>query len=262
MNRSIATLTGLSLLVCAALLLAFPVYAQDKPQLSEEIRKVIETQGVEAAKQRFAELYPSQKDAYTVDMQAMMQLGQEYMVAGDMDKGMQVMEMAALMAQDLAGQMYANPQSGEMMQRLTEQEMKAKAQQDHQEELAREEEQRQKERELEQSRGRSRDDLGRFVGLYTDPDNPQRTLFVTVSCDGFLVTGPMWADVGPWWMRSAAETVFTYSDSFMSFSMEFETDAAGNEKAMSHELDGIGSPVERSGPLPADWDECLERPRR
>jgi hypothetical protein len=63
-------------------------------------------------------------------------------------------------------------------------------------------------------------------------------------------------------MRSASDTVFAYSDSFMSFSMEFQTDADGKGHTMSHELDGIGSPVERSGPLPADWGECFERPRR
>lgn len=262
MKRSAAALTGLCWLICAGLLLASPVSAQDKPQLSEEIRKVIETQGAEAAKQRFAELYPSQKEAYTVDMQAMMQLGQEYMMAGDMDKGMPVMEMASSLAQEMANQIYANPQYGEMMQQLAEQEKITRAQQEKQEAMAREEKQRQQQKTLKQSRGKSRDDLARFVGLYTDPDNASRTLFVTVSCDGFLVTGPMWADVGPWWMRSAANTVFTYADSFMSFSMEFGIDKNGKGRTMSHELDGIGSPVERSGPLPTDWDECLERPRR
>jgi hypothetical protein len=192
MNRSAAvTLTGLYLLICTALLLALPVSAQDKPQLSEEIRKVIETQGVEAAKQRFAELYPSQKDAYTVDMQSMMQLGQDYMMAGDMDKGMPVLEMASSLAQEMASQIYANPQSGEMMEQMAEQEKMARAQQEQQEAMARAEEERQQQKSQDRSRGESRDDLARFAGLYTDPDNANRTLFVTVSCDGFLVTGPM-----------------------------------------------------------------------
>lgn len=128
--------------------------------------------------------------------------------------------------------------------------------------MVREEEQRQQQKSQLQSRGETRDDLARFSGLYTDPDDANRTLFVTVSCDGYLVTGPMWADVGPWWMRSAADKVFTYSDSFMSFSMEFETGPKGQAHTMRHELDGVGSPVEKTGPLPGDWEECVERPRR
>jgi len=72
----------------------------------------------------------------------------------------------------------------------------------------------------------------------------------------------MWADVGPWWMRSAADTVFTYSDSLMNFSMEFKADGSGNISSMAHEIEGIGSPVRRNGDLPADWGKCMEPPRR
>ena len=61
---------------------------------------------------------------------------------------------------------------------------------------------------------------------YSDPDSNKtnRTVFVTVSFDGYLVTSPMWADVGAWWMRSAADKVFTYTDSWTNLSFEFVRD--------------------------------------
>ena len=122
-----------------------------------------------------------------------------------------------------------------------------------------EEERRTQEKLAAQSRGKSRDDLQRFAGLYGEP---KREIFVTVSCDGYLVTGPMWADVGPWWMRSAADKVFTYADSWQSFSMEFEADGDGRIVRMKHEIEGAPSPMEHAGPLPDEWGDCLERPLR
>lgn len=262
-RRATVILTALCTLFISVMLLTAPVFAGDRPSLVEEIRNVIDSDGVDAAKQRFAEVYPSQKDAYDIDMQAMALLGQEYITAGDMNAGMAVMEMSSAFAQDMVNQMYAaDTQAGEMMRQMAEQEKVARAQQEKEQAGIREQEQQQQQKSLQQSRGKAREDLQRFTGMFTDPDRANRTLFVTVSCDGFLVAGPMWADVSPWWMRSAADTVFTYSDSFMSFSMEFETGADGRGQAIRHDLDGIGSPVERTGPLPGDWEECMERPRR
>lgn len=253
-----AGLTTLCLL-CTALVLPGIAFAQDKPALAAEIRRIIDEQGIAAARQRFAEVYPSQKDAYSIDMQAMMMMGQDYIKAGDMQSGMAVMEMSSTLAQEMASQMYSsNPQSSAIMQEMAEQEKAARAIQAREQATIRDEEQRIEQKARDQARGKPRGDLQRFAGMYTDTNNANRTLFVTVSCDGYLVAGPMWADVGPWWMRSAADTVFTYSDSFTSFSMEFESDGV----TMRHDLDGIGSPVRRSGPLPSDWSECMERPLR
>ncbi len=115
----------------------------------------------------------------------------------------------------------------------------------------------------ERSRGKSRDDLERFVGLYSDPgsDETNRTVFVTVSCDGYLVVGPMWADVGPWWMRSAADKVFTYSDSWTTLSIEFlGTDGRG--MMLKHDIEGVSSPLENKAPLPDEWEDCQPRPLR
>ncbi len=264
MNRFLAaSVTALCLVLCAFVLPSGGVLAGDKPALSAEIRRVVDDQGIEAAKKRFAEIYPSQKDAYVIDMQAMMILGQEYMNAGDMETGIAVMEMSAMLAQEMAAQMYSsNPQSAAIMEEVRKQEEAARAIEERERAEIQKQERLLEQKSQAQARGRARDDLQRFAGLYTDPENANCTLFVTVSCDGYLVTGPMWADVGPWWMRSAADTVFTYSDSYTSFSMEFETDQQGRAHTLRHELEGVGSPMSLSGSLPGEWSECVERPRR
>ena len=117
-------------------------------------------------------------------------------------------------------------------------------------------------RNKKRRRGKARTDLARFTGLYGDPADRDRlrTLFVTVSCDGYLVTGPMWADVGPWWMRSAADNVFTYADDWTNLSMEFT--GRGENTRLTHDVEGLSSPLQRLGPLPGDWPECQERPLR
>jgi hypothetical protein len=68
----------------------------------------------------------------------------------------------------------------------------------------------------------------------------------------------MWADVGPWWMRSASTTVFTYQDSYQALSVEFSDDG----KSLGHDLDDIASPMEKVDTLPRDWSDCMERPLR
>ncbi len=110
----------------------------------------------------------------------------------------------------------------------------------------------------------ARDDLMRFTGLYADPneENELRKLWVMVSCDGYLVAGALWGDVAPWWMTSESENVFTYEDSFIQLRLEFETDENGKTVRMHHDLQGMKSPLVWSGPLPEDWDPCLERPKR
>jgi len=262
---------GRILIALYFVLFSVSVMSQERPSLADEIRQVVESQGPEAAKARFNELFPAQQDRYDVDMQGMAGLGQEYMMAGDMEKGMAIMEMASQIAAEMANQMNADlnrnmagqtPESAEIMRQMQEQERQAQAARAEEEAMARREEQARQQKAERQSRGKSRSDLSRFAGLYTDPADANRTLFVTESCDGYLVAGPMWADVGPWWMRSAADTVFTYADSFMNFSVEFKADGSGNITSMAHEIEGIGSPVKRSGDLPADWGMCMEPPRR
>jgi hypothetical protein len=110
----------------------------------------------------------------------------------------------------------------------------------------------------------ARNDLERFTGLYGDPEekNENRRLWVMVSCDGYLVSGALWGDVAPWWMKSEADNIFTYADSFFKLRMEFKTDEDGKAIRMIHDLSFLKTPLERLGPIPEDWEPCLERPKR
>jgi len=107
-------------------------------------------------------------------------------------------------------------------------------------------------------------DLETLTGLYGDPEetNENRKLWVMVSCDGQLVSGALWGGAAAWWMKSEGDNVFTYADSFFKLSMEFETDKDGKAIRMIHDLSAIKTPLEWLGPIPADWDPCVERPKR
>ena len=107
-------------------------------------------------------------------------------------------------------------------------------------------------------------DLERFTGLYGDPaeSNENRKLWVMTSCDGQLVSGALWGGAAAWWMKSGGDNVFTYEDSFSKIRMEFETDKDGKAIRMIHDLSAIKTPLEWLGPIPADWDPCVERPKR
>jgi hypothetical protein len=107
-------------------------------------------------------------------------------------------------------------------------------------------------------------DLETLTGLYGDPEetNENRKLWVMVSCDGQLVSGALWGGAAAWWMKSEGENVFIYEDSFSKVRMEFKVDKDGNAIQMIHDFSAISTPLERLGPIPDDWDPCLERPKR
>ena len=231
--------------------------AQGEPVIAPEIGRLISEQGIATARQRFTELAESPSLDFNLETQGMMTLMSAYMQAGNNEAAEAVAEMNAQMMQKMLSGTQATYPAG-MSEIMAEME-KAEQAADAQRQAGIEEERRTQEKLAAQSRGKSRDDLQRFAGLFGEP---KREIFVTVSCDGYLVTGPMWADVGPWWMRSAADKVFTYADSWQSFSMEFEADGDGRIVRMKHEIEGAPSPMEHAGPLPDEWGDCLERPLR
>ncbi len=95
--------TGCALLLGLVLTYQGQVQA-GKPLLSEEIRAAMDAGGPEAAKQRMAELYPAQKDAYQVDMQGFTQLGMNYMQSGNHAAAEAVLQMVhSVSAQTCAG---------------------------------------------------------------------------------------------------------------------------------------------------------------
>ena len=229
--------------------------AQDKPLLSEEIRKMIDANGVEAAKKQFEEQYEKDKDRYNVDMEGIEALSNRYIQAGNYEAAGAVMEIATPFMMAMAYR-----QSNGMIQQLKERQEEEEAKRAKEVE----ENERTREAEVVYDQGEARDDLERFTGLYGDPEesNENRRLWVMVSCDGYLVIGALWGDVAPWWMKSVSDKAFSYSDSFSNVEMEFETDASGKALRMIHNLSFLKTPLERFGPIPDDWGSCLERPKR
>jgi hypothetical protein len=245
------------LLFCIALFST--ASAQEKPLLSEAIHKAIDTKGIEAAKKQFAKMDQSQRDGYNIDMQGVSALTNEYMQAGNMEAAGAVSEISAPFIQDMISKSMDKYSPG-FSEKIKEQQRAEKEKQAKEQE----EEESQQQDNVVQYEGEPRNDLERFTGLYGDPaeSDPNHKLWVTVSCDGYLVSGAMWGDVSPWWMKSAGDKVFTYRDSFSKLKIEFETDAKGKAVRMKHDLEYLKSPLERMGPLSDNFDPCLERPKR
>lgn len=259
MNHSMRNI--LVILVLLMAVYAGPPALAQEPVIAPEIGRIISEEGVGAANARFAELMQSDSLDYNIESQGLMTLMTAYIQSGNNEAASAVGEMYAQLMQDmLTGAVSAYPPG--MAEAMAEAQ-KAEAEQEALNKAAEEEEQQMLQQQQAQSRGKSRDDLERFKGLYSDPnsDDSSRSIFVTVSCDGYLVTGPIWADIAPWWMRSAADRVFTYADSFTHFSMEFVGDG-GRGTLMKHDIEGIASPLENKGPLPAEWAACMERQAR
>lgn len=215
------------------LVLATNLYAQNSQLLSAAIKDMIDVKGVEETKMYFAGLSASEKGNYTVDMPGIVSLATEYSQTGDVVLTTAVMEIAAPFMQ-----------TGAPSQGTREAE-------------AKNEKKTSTENTLGPDRGEKRSDLDRYAGLYGDPSEPNRKLFVIPSCDGYLVTGPMWADIAPWIMSSASENMFTYSDQYIDITLEFAIES-GQLITMIHNIEGLAGTIERMGPLPEDWEPCLE----
>jgi hypothetical protein len=250
--------------VCAVFLLiaAPPVVAQDLPLLADELAEAASAAGAQGLRKRFGEIWPAHKDDYDLDMQPVMTLMVEAMQAGDAELVDALGEVNEVLAQDSIERAMAS-----MPQELREQLEVA-------------------EREQEQSvhdrmgvvdagsqaapespdpqRGAPRKDLARFEGLYGDPVEPDspRKLFVTRSCDGFLVVGAMWGDVSPWWMRSEDELHFSYVDSYTSIDLTFHVGEGGVIDSLAHDIAGLVQPLERQAPLPEMFEPCMKPPLR
>lgn len=254
------SLPVLVLFIFSALLFDL-TYAQDKPLLSEAIKEAIDARGVEAAKEYFLEMDKPERAQYSIDTEGISELTTFYVNEGNMDALMAVSEISAPFMQDMVTQAmeeYA-PEMEKMEQMAEQQRVKSQQQQTEREE----ERNRQREKSSVERQGQPHDDLERFTGLYANPDAEEsstRQLWVQVSCDGSLVSGAMWGDASPWWLRSESDNVFTSSNSFNSIRMEFRTGDSGSLE-MVHDLEFMPSPLQRIGSLPSDWDSCLERYR-
>ncbi len=247
----------LTIAISSSLSVAVDARAEDAPVIAPEIGRLIAEDGVPAAQARFKQLLKSDSINIGVEIQALQSLMSAYMQAGNMEAGTAVAQMSS----ELTMQMFSSGGvPGMNMEQLQKMEEAEKAQK----KLEREEEQKLAEQKEQQSRGKSRDDLQRFAGFYGEKGSNDmgRTVFVAVSCDGYLVAGPMWADISPWWMRPASDLVFSYSDSWTTFSMEFVHDANSGHYTLGNDIDGIASPLEWKKELTPEYAKCVERPRR
>ncbi len=232
--------------------------AQDKPLLSEAIREVIDTKGVESAKKYFTEQFNTKKDLYNIDMQGISAVNMAYSQAGDMESASAVMEIASPFMQFLLTS-GSNSDYFKMLEGVAEQEREDKAEREKQAKKRYEDQQKQ---DIIDYQGQPRSDLEQFTGLYGDPaeKDKNRRIWVMISCDGYLVSGALWGDSSPWWMRSVDDMVFTYKDSWNNIRMQFETDANGKGPTMIHDLDFMKNPLVRLGPVSEEWGKCIERP--
>jgi len=254
----------LSILTAWTLMLAAAadVSAQDKPLLSTEIRSVMDREGAQAAQRRFNEIFPAHKDEYTIDMEGLGAIAQDRAQAGDYEGASAISSMAAAIAQDflasngLGGGAIPTPSSTPA----------------------------QPQRRAEPSRsdaagaggapsvrdimGEPRSDLQRFVGLYGDPaqqgDTP-RDLFALVRCDGYLVIGATWGDASNWNMRSTSDLAFE-AELFQGrmVHVTFQMSPDGTPRSLTHDQEGLDSPLQYIGPVPEGWvqGECVPPPVR
>jgi hypothetical protein len=229
-------------------LAATPVLAQGqahKPLLSEALKDALAKEPLSEVEEHFMEALATGKPEYELDAEAVNALGLKYMESGEMEKGVIVVGIAARAAQIVATASFPP----EMLEAMAAREEAERA---GEEEASRPTEEELNEERAAAARGPARDDLERFHGLFANPaDGPQRALFLVRNCDGHLVTGPMWADVAPWTLRSVGETEFVYDgDSFTQpFRLEIGLGPDGNAVSIQHDLEFVASPLQRIGDL-------------
>lgn len=175
--------------IAVVLLISAPAAWQtaSKPRLSEAVRAAIDTEGAEAAERRFAEIYPAKKDAYEVDAGGMSELMMEYAQRGDRKASQAVMNifMKATEASYL-GDVPPAPAAATAASSRPAGPVDT---------------------------GPKRKDLGRFFGVYGNPDRQHdritpHNFYVNQSCDGYLRLGGLYGGTGGWIMRSESDTVF------------------------------------------------------
>lgn len=88
-------------LVCASLLAAASLAGAENPSLSREVARVIEAQGAAVAREWFAEIYPAQKEAFTINTPGLAELASKYMQNGDVEAARAVAWMLDEISSDM-----------------------------------------------------------------------------------------------------------------------------------------------------------------
>ncbi len=255
MNRSNPLLFFIFLIILSSVNC---LYAQDsqKPLLSKAIEENIEQRGADNALSYFSGMNKEQRQQFEQDFEELTELTMNYVQNGEMEAVTAISEITSIFMQDKIEDSMAqfSDEMGELEDELPGQAQNQKKRQNERGVKAEEDGQK-------STLGEHRDDLEQFTGIYAVPgsDNDVRKLWVRVSCDGHLVSGAMWGDAAPWWLRSESESVFSYSDSFNSFRMEFMPEADTGMLEIRHTLSFMESPLQFSEPLPESMRSCLDR---
>lgn len=251
LTATMNTSRALGLALAGALLCTGLAFAGSP--LSTEVARLIESHGVEGARARFAELWANNADGFEPDPEALADLGTRYLQEGDIEAGMAVMEMVSIIS-------LAELDAALQSQAALVAEMEAAAAAIAAETApaaapeAADEQPPAGDRRVDP--GPAREDLERLSGVYASDGEPGRELFVTRTCDGYLVAGPMWADTAPWQLQSESREAFTFQQGDLHFRLEFATSGDGAAQQLSHSIRGLASPMQRRGPLQGSWPDC------
>lgn len=232
----------------------FPLAAQERPPLSEELRRAFEDGGVAAAEARYQEILENEGDAYEFDTEATIVLGTEYAQSGNMEAAQAFFAIGSQMAVDA----FQSSSTGVQLNAMMDSARLAEAERTGSTSAVVGETARSRPPDF----GPPRDDLDRFFGLYRDPTT-DRDLFVVNTCDGHLLFGPVWADVAPYQMRSEGDTRFVqgWMSEFqtVAYHLDFEVGPSGAATAVTHNVTDDDSSVRwaRAGDLPEEWQECV-----
>ncbi len=237
-------------------LLLFSGLAFAAPPLSTEVARLIDTHGVDAARERFTELWADNANAYEPDLDGLADLGSRYLEEGNIEAGMAVMEMVSIISLAELDAVLQSQAALVAEMEAAAAEIAAAA------EPAGTKDGAERPQPAAADRGSARTDLERLTGIYASDEEPDRELFVTRTCDGLLVAGPMWADIAPWILRSESKTVFTFQQGDLYFQLEFDGGGEGAPRALNHNIRGLASPMRRREPLPAEWPACQPAPAR
>lgn len=216
------------------------------PLLSTTIRETLDKDGIEAARKRFAEIWPEQSDAYRFDMEGLARLGGEYMQKGDFDRGQAVMEMVAAMTRASIEASLPEGMAAPGSQTTPER---------------RETDGQRAERQARAVEPPLSDEVAsRYEGIFRDPDetDPNHRFFLARDpCGPSIMFGAMWGDAQNTWLRLESESVLAQPPEQamtgppLRIEVTFGDD--GRARSLSHDSTWFGSPLVRDGELPEAW---------
>ena len=99
--NTMVLMRGFRWLLCILFITTTSIATGDNPSMSGEIANVIEAQGPEVAKEWFEEVYPAQKDAFTINTPGMAELASKYMQNGEVEAARAVAWMLDKITQNM-----------------------------------------------------------------------------------------------------------------------------------------------------------------